>query len=120
MVESEKMHKIRPIDMNSYFFLFLNKNICCGDSKEPSQRDGSYERAKQMLYIYDLQFYAQYFRLSRQKLCLKLEHFASTGSALFDKLKIMFLNINTLPCLDFHRDGSYKYPKHTLSSKLIN
>ena len=30
------------------FFLFLNQNICCGYSKEPSQWDGSFENPKHM------------------------------------------------------------------------
>ena len=30
-------------------FLFLNQNICCGYSKEPSQGDGSFEHPKHML-----------------------------------------------------------------------
>ena len=30
-------------------FLFLNQNICCGYSKEPSQWDGSFEHSKHML-----------------------------------------------------------------------
>ena len=29
------------------FFLFLSQNICCGYSKEPSQRDSSFEHPKQ-------------------------------------------------------------------------
>ena len=32
-------------------FLFLNQNICCGYSKEPSQWDGSFERPKHMLKL---------------------------------------------------------------------
>ena len=32
-------------------FLFLNQNICCGYSKEPSQRDGSFEHPKHMLKL---------------------------------------------------------------------
>ena len=32
-------------------FLFLNQNICCGYSKEPSQWDGSFELTKQMLIL---------------------------------------------------------------------
>ena len=32
-------------------FLFLNQNICCGYSKEPSQRDGSFEHPKHMLKV---------------------------------------------------------------------
>ena len=32
-------------------FLFLNQNICCGYSKEPSQRDGSFEHPIYMLKI---------------------------------------------------------------------
>ena len=29
-----------------YFLLFLNQNICCGNSKEPSQLDGSFEHPR--------------------------------------------------------------------------
>ena len=32
-------------------FLFLNQNICCGCSKEPSHWDGSFEYPKQMLKV---------------------------------------------------------------------
>ena len=32
-------------------FLFLNQNIFCGYSKEPSQLDGSFEHPKHMLII---------------------------------------------------------------------
>ena len=32
-------------------FLFLDQNICCGYSKEPSQWDGSFELPKHMLKI---------------------------------------------------------------------
>ena len=32
-------------------FLSLNRNICCGYSKEPSQRDGSFEHPKHMLKL---------------------------------------------------------------------
>ena len=32
-------------------FLFLNQNICCGYSKEPSQWDGSFEHPKHMLKL---------------------------------------------------------------------
>ena len=30
----------------SLIFLFLNQNICCGYSKEPSRRDSSFENPK--------------------------------------------------------------------------
>ena len=33
------------------FFLFLNHNICSGYSKEPSQRDGSFEHPKHMFKL---------------------------------------------------------------------
>ena len=48
-------------------FLFLNKNICCGYSKEPSQWDGSFEHLKHMLNLLGkkiLQFCAETFCLS--------------------------------------------------------
>ena len=33
------------------FFLFLNQNICCGYSKEPSHWDGSFEHPKHMFKL---------------------------------------------------------------------
>ena len=33
------------------FILFLNQNICCGYSKEPSQWDGSFEHPKHMFKL---------------------------------------------------------------------
>ena len=35
------------------FFLFLNQNICCGYSKEPSQWDGSFEHPKKIFKLRD-------------------------------------------------------------------
>ena len=32
-----------------FFLLFLNQNVCCGYSKEPSQLDDSFEHPKHML-----------------------------------------------------------------------
>ena len=49
-------------------FLFLNKNICCGYSKELSQWDGSFEHPKNVLKLMGkkyLQFYAEKFCLSK-------------------------------------------------------
>ena len=34
-----------------FFILFLNKNICCGYSKEPSQWDGAFEHPKHMFKL---------------------------------------------------------------------
>ena len=50
--------------MLSFLFLFLNWNICCGYSKEPSPWDGSFEHLKRILKLMGkdiiyLQFYAQ-------------------------------------------------------------
>ena len=45
-------------------FLFLNQNICCGYSKEPSHRDGSFEHLKHMLKIMSKN-YAENFCLSK-------------------------------------------------------
>ena len=35
----------------SIFSLFLNQNVCCGYSKEPSQWDGSFEHQKHMFKL---------------------------------------------------------------------
>ena len=40
-----------PLDKKAWskiIFLFLNQNICCGYSKEPSQWDGSFEHPQHM------------------------------------------------------------------------
>ena len=42
-------------------FLFLNQNICCGYSKEPSRWDGSFEHAKQMFKLMDKKIIAGKF-----------------------------------------------------------
>ena len=44
------------LDNSAYLtmiFLFLNQNICCEYSKEPSRRDGSFEHTKQMFCLTD-------------------------------------------------------------------
>ena len=44
----------RPLVKSVYqkiIFLFLNQYICCEYSKEPSQRDGSFEHPKHMLKL---------------------------------------------------------------------
>ena len=49
------------------FFLFLNQNICCGYSKEPSHRDGSFEHPKHMFKLMDkkiITIYARVFLLN--------------------------------------------------------
>ena len=46
----------RPPDKSVYLkiiFLFLNQNICCGYSKEPSRWDGSFEHPKHMIKLMD-------------------------------------------------------------------
>ena len=45
-------------------FLFLNQNISCGDSKEPSQWEGSFEHTKLMLKLMDKKLFL------RSKFCL--------------------------------------------------
>ena len=43
--------KARPTEKIA--FLFLNQNICCGYSKEPSQLDCYFEHPKHMFYLID-------------------------------------------------------------------
>ena len=40
---------------NELSILFLKQNICCGYSKEPSQRDGSFEHPKLIFRLIDKQ-----------------------------------------------------------------
>ena len=44
--------------------LFLDQNICCGYSKEPSQRDGSFEHPNHMLKLMGKKI----FRILRSKI----------------------------------------------------
>ena len=47
--------------------VFLIQNICCGNSKEPSQKDGSFVHTKNMFKLMDKkssQFYTQNFCLT--------------------------------------------------------
>ena len=49
-------------DVKSKKILFLNQNLCCGYSKDPTQWDGSFEHSKHMLKSMGkkiLHFYAQ-------------------------------------------------------------
>ena len=39
------------VRIEKLIFLFLNQNICCGYSKEPSHRDGSFEHPQHMLKL---------------------------------------------------------------------
>ena len=43
-------------------FLFFNQNICCGYSKEPSQRDGSFVHPKHMLKLIGKKILTIYFK----------------------------------------------------------
>ena len=47
-------------------FLFLNQNICCWCSKEPSQLDGFFKHQKQMLKMMGMKI----FTLFAKKKCL--------------------------------------------------
>ena len=49
-----------------FYFLFLNQNICCGYSKEPSHWDGSFEHPKHMLKLVGKKI----FTILRSKLLL--------------------------------------------------
>ena len=48
MLHSFVVKQLYPIRVHNenLIFLFLNQNICCGYSKEPSQWDGSFEHPK--------------------------------------------------------------------------
>ena len=48
-------HQLRVIDEN---YFFLNQNICCGCSKEPSHRYGSFEHLKHMFKLMDKKIFA--------------------------------------------------------------
>ena len=46
------LNSLRPLVRNKkIIFLFLNQNICCGYSKEPSQLDRSFKHPKHMLKL---------------------------------------------------------------------
>ena len=80
-------------------FLFLNRNICCGYSKEPSQWDGSFEYPKQM------------FKLMDKKILTIFTHFFLSWPMLYEtylKLAVIFsvktwllhqLHLHTYSCV---------------------
>ena len=52
--------------IRSFFFSFLNQNICCGCSKEPSRWDGYFEHPKHLSKLLDkkiIPFYTQIYAL---------------------------------------------------------
>ena len=50
--------KIFAILRSQFFFIFPNQNICYGYSKEPSQRDGSFEHPKNLLKLMGKKIFA--------------------------------------------------------------
>ena len=79
--------------------LFLNQNICCGYSKEPSQWDVSFEHLKQM------------FKLMDKKLFTILQ---SNILLCWTKQNFLFLNQNI--CCGYSKEpsrwgGSFEHPK---------
>ena len=59
-VKKEVRFTCLKLSVQQFFFLFLNQNICCGYSKEPSQWEGSFEHQKHL------------FEMMGKKLCLIL------------------------------------------------
>ena len=77
------------------FFVFLEQNICCGNSKEPSQRDGSFEHPK---YMFNL-------------MCKKI-------------ITILRLFLKQNICCGYskersQRDSSFEHPKYMLCKKIV-
>ena len=54
--------------IQNYFFLFLNENICCYPSLEPSQRDGSHDWSQNMSSRRNM---ANYLKLSLLPLLIR-------------------------------------------------
>ena len=65
-------------------FLFLNKNICCGYSKEPSQWDSSFEHPKHMLKMMGKKLFAYYCML-KYFIYLNLWNTLNSGQEQSDK-----------------------------------
>ena len=65
VIEDQRVSVTRPsdgdwnlrIDRLKINFLFVNQNICCGYSKEPSQWDGSIEYPKRMWKLMDKELF---------------------------------------------------------------
>ena len=75
----------RPLDKSAFFFKFLIRNICCWYSKEPSQRDGSFEHQKHMFELMDkkiITFFLPnifvYFILCKFAILLQMAHWRET------------------------------------------
>ena len=78
-------------------FLFLNQNICCGYSKEPSQWDGSSEHPKHMLKMMDKKI----FIILQSKFFLNWTYVCRTGWPKCAHL-ISFLRNNSNSIIKLH------------------
>ena len=92
-------------------FLFLNQNICCGYSKEPSQWDGSFGHPKHMLKVMGKKIFTISHRIFLFKPVLP--------SWLSCNQKILFLFLNQNICCGYSKepsqwDSSFEHPKHML------
>ena len=78
-------------------YLFLNQNICCWYSKEPSQQDGSFERPKHVLKLMGKKIFAIFM----MKICVFLNLFC--GPLLFAcKIRFSQIQPNLTAKLYFH------------------
>ena len=108
---------IRVINWKS-FFLFLNQNICCGYSKEPSQWDGSSEHPKHMLKL----IYKKILTILPSTILLTYlwySLFPNITDPLITvkKWKSFFLSLNQNICCGYSKepsqwDDSFEHPKH--------
>ena len=94
----------------NFIFLYLNKNICCGYSKEPSQKDGSFEHPKHMLQLIGKKiftFYAENFCLSKPVLRSLKIVFYLRNSENSDKVPLFVIFYFNLYCRHIHVPALY-------------
>ena len=87
MAASGLLSLVKSMPTKKFIFLFLNQNICCGYSKEPSQGDASFEHPKHMLSLMGkkiLHFYAHFFFYLN--LCSFMSTELSNDSSLVSKI----------------------------------
>ena len=113
------------------FFLFLNQNICCGYSKEPSRWDGSFKHPKHMFKLMGKEIIAilgaQTILIWTYVKYINLIYNQASKKSVWLKI-FLFLFLNQNICCWYSKepsqwDDSFEHPKHKLKlmdKKILN
>ena len=92
------------VRIGKLFFLFLIQSICCGYSKEPSRRDGSFKHPAhtyKLMYKKIITFYANLFLNWSYVTKTHLSYYINFGPTFLQR---NLLNISILYCCSFSSD----------------